>query len=124
MTPIQERHQLVELIEEAVRSGARKSRACSEASLSVRTLQRWQIDPDKLKEDARSKAFRPEPVNKLNAVERCKPSWMFVTRLRWQTYLRRKLFHAWLTERGVFGVRIVVLSNSQKAWTKQETGSC
>lgn len=69
MTPIQERHQLVELIEEAVRSGARKSRACSEASLSVRTLQRWQIDPDKVKEDARSKAFRPEPVNKLNAVE-------------------------------------------------------
>jgi len=38
LTPIQERHQLVELIEEAVRSGARKSRACSEASLSVRTL--------------------------------------------------------------------------------------
>lgn len=57
MTPIQERHQLVELIEEAVRSGARKSRACSEARVCVRTLQRWQIDSGKVKEDARSKAF-------------------------------------------------------------------
>ena len=69
MTPIQERHQLVELIEEAVRSGARKSRACSEARVCVRTLQRWQIDSGKVKEDARSKALRPEPVNKLHAVE-------------------------------------------------------
>ena len=69
MITIQDRRQLVELIDEAVRGGARKSRACSEASLSVRTLQRWRTEPGQVKEDGRTTAYRAEPKNKLNAVE-------------------------------------------------------
>ena len=57
------------LIQEAVTAGARRSMACAELQISERTLRRWtkggQVHPDQ-----RPLAARPEPVNKLSAVER------------------------------------------------------
>jgi putative transposase len=41
LTSILEREQLVMWIDEAVAMGARRWRACAEAELSLRTLQRW-----------------------------------------------------------------------------------
>lgn len=54
------------MIDEAVESGARQSRACEELDLSERTLQRWRHAP----EDGRPGAQRPVPANKLSEAER------------------------------------------------------
>jgi len=54
------------LIDEAVQSGARQSRACEALGLNVRTLQRWRHTP----EDRRPDAARPVPANKLSEAER------------------------------------------------------
>lgn len=56
-------------IDEAVAAGARRWRACAEAELSLRTLQRW-VDGAMVKTDARTTTVRPAPMNKLSAVER------------------------------------------------------
>lgn len=37
--------------------------------MSIRTLQRWQVGPDTIKEDARPIAERPAPMNKLSPTE-------------------------------------------------------
>lgn len=50
-------------------AGARRWRACAEAELSLRTLQRW-VDEGTVKRDARTTAVRPVPMNKLSAGER------------------------------------------------------
>ena len=59
----------VKLINDAISAGARQHKACEVVGLSVRTLQRWQVDgcvfPDK-----RPIAIRQAPVNKLNDDER------------------------------------------------------
>lgn len=68
MTPFPERQQLVGWINEATQAGARKTRACTEVGLSVRTLQRW-TENDDVKTDARTTTVRPEPANKLSAAE-------------------------------------------------------
>lgn len=81
MTPFPERQHLKHLIMAAVTAGARKSRACEVAGISIRTLQRWACDGDgELRQDLRPHALRPEPGNKLTEVERqqiittcCKP---------------------------------------------------
>jgi putative transposase len=49
-------------------AGARRWRACAEAELSLRTLQRW-VDGGAVKADARTTTTRPEPMNKLSALE-------------------------------------------------------
>src|SRR5690606_1822695 len=56
-------------INEAVAAGARQARACDEAGISVRTLQRWCEGGD-VKADGRPDALRPTPVNKLSQAER------------------------------------------------------
>jgi putative transposase len=68
LTSILEREQLVRWIDEAVVAGARRWRACAEAELSLRTLQRW-VDGALVKTDARTTAVRPTPMNKLSALE-------------------------------------------------------
>ena len=68
MTPFPERQQLVGWINEATGAGACKTRACIEAGLTLRTLQRW-TENDDVKTDARTTIVRPEPANKLSAVE-------------------------------------------------------
>ena len=59
----------VELINEAVASGARRYRACVEMGITVRTLQRW-TQAGETKSDGRPQARRPEPKNKLKQEER------------------------------------------------------
>lgn len=44
MTSISERSQVMDLVAEAVKAGARQDRACEVIALSRRTLQRWQKD--------------------------------------------------------------------------------
>lgn len=65
------RRQAVELIQEAVQSGARRAKACAALNLSERTDQRWRQDGE-VKADGRPLAERPEPSNKLSAEERAR----------------------------------------------------
>lgn len=69
-----DRQMAAELIEEAVRNGARKRLACRELGFDIRTHQRWHRDGE-LHGDARCEAVRPEPGNKLSAVERAAVLW-------------------------------------------------
>jgi len=64
-----ERQNLVKLIEEATQSGARKWRACEEAGVSIRTLQRW-TRTGQVAEDQRPVINRAAPTNKLSDKER------------------------------------------------------
>lgn len=64
-----DRQRAVELINEAVESGARKSRSCEEMGISIRTYQRW-MQGGELKSDGRPDAIRPEPDHKLTRLER------------------------------------------------------
>ena len=59
----------VELVNEAVLSGARKQMACNEIDITIRTFQRWTTSGG-LKIDGRADAERPVPHNKLTAEER------------------------------------------------------
>lgn len=63
-----DRREALQLIEEAVTAGARRAPACAELGFSLRTLQRWQHNP----EDQRPTAQRPVPANKLSPEERCR----------------------------------------------------
>ncbi len=56
-------------MKEATQAGARKTRAGTEAGLTLPTLQRW-IQEDGVKVDARTTTVRPAPANKLSAAER------------------------------------------------------
>jgi transposase InsO family protein len=56
-----------ELVEHAVKDGARRARACAELGLRVRTLQRWQRE--QWREDLRA-GPRRAPGNRLDAQER------------------------------------------------------
>ncbi len=69
MTSLPDRQQIVALIAEANRSGARLAKACALLNLSVRTYQRWVTD-EVVREDQRPVVPRPEPSNKLTAKER------------------------------------------------------
>ena len=57
------------LIQEAVTAGARRSMACAELQISERTLRRW-TKGGQIHADQRPFVQRPEPRNKLSAVER------------------------------------------------------
>ena len=63
-----EREQWVQWIDEAVQAGARLAPACAEADISIRTHQRWTRNPD-VCADARPRASRPTPSNKLSEAE-------------------------------------------------------
>ena len=63
------RIQAVELISEAVLSGAARFKACAELEISVRTYQRWIVEGG-VKSDGRPSAHRPVPKNKLSNEER------------------------------------------------------
>jgi transposase InsO family protein len=64
-----DRQEACALIHEAVANGARRHRACAEAGIARRTLERWTRD-GAVKSDGRPTAARPAPVNKLTAAER------------------------------------------------------
>lgn len=63
----EERIEVMSLVEEARRSGARRSQACEIMGISARTLQRWEQPENQ--EDGRLEAVH-EPKNKLTELER------------------------------------------------------
>ncbi len=65
------RKKVVELIAEAVKSGARLSIACEEAEISTRTYNRWVASHNRNNDyiDQRTFAIHPEPHNKLKSEE-------------------------------------------------------
>lgn len=69
MISLLERQKIVQWIEEAVTSGARKHKACEVADISIRTLQRWCCAEGVLG-DQRPLAIRPVSKNKLSELER------------------------------------------------------
>lgn len=66
MINVPDRDEAMQLINEAVKAGARQRRACEELQVSVRTVQRWRHKP----EDGRPKALHDTPSNKLSEEER------------------------------------------------------
>ena len=66
---VSDRTAAVTLIEEAVRSGARRYKACEELRISIRTLQRWTVG-EEVRADGRDGMPRPAPRNKLSEAER------------------------------------------------------
>lgn len=56
----------MELIDEAIGSGARQGPACAVLGLSLRTIQRWRTRPS----DGRPGARHEQPANKLSEAER------------------------------------------------------
>jgi putative transposase len=71
MTRLSERRMILQWVDEAVASGARRQVACDRIGLSVRTLQRWRSAAGPIQHDGRSdRAW--EPSNKLRPEERAK----------------------------------------------------
>ncbi|WP_323011161.1 helix-turn-helix domain-containing protein [Paracoccus sp. (in: a-proteobacteria)] len=64
-----DRQTAVALINDAITAGARRAKACAELEISDRTLRRW-TKGGQIHADQRPIAARPEPANKLSAVER------------------------------------------------------
>jgi len=56
----------MQLIDEAVQQGARRSSACEQLGLSVRSIQRWRLSP----QDRRTQVQRAAPPNRLTDAER------------------------------------------------------
>ena len=73
MTVLSRRQQIVGLVDEAVASGARRSRACQVIGMSVRTLQRWRaFGETAVAADRRPTAVRVAPAHRLTAAERAR----------------------------------------------------
>ncbi len=71
MIPLADRIQAVKLINQAVLSGARKSKACDELGISVRTYQRWYGGRNgDIHCDRRPNAKRPMPAHALKLEEK------------------------------------------------------
>ena len=68
MTSHEERKQVITLLNESVKAGARQAKACEVLGLSERTLQRWQTR-DTVRCDQRS-LRQYQPAHKLTATER------------------------------------------------------
>jgi putative transposase len=65
LTEEQERQRILGLYEEAIQSGARKSKACEILDINTRTISRWSGNPDG---DKRS-MVKKEPANKMSGKE-------------------------------------------------------
>ena len=69
MISLRDRQNCIELIHEAVASGAALNRACSVLEVHQKTYRRW-LKNGAVQEDGRPSATRPEPSNKLTVEER------------------------------------------------------
>jgi putative transposase len=71
MIGVSDRMKAIELINEAVQSGARLEKACEVLGIHDRTYKRWvgQLKETNSVEDGRPNAIRPEPANKLSEAE-------------------------------------------------------
>jgi putative transposase len=68
-----DRHIAINLIDEAVTSGARYVKACAVLEVDVRTLQRWKkalVDQCNLEDGRKAAAAERTPANKLSDEER------------------------------------------------------
>ncbi len=65
MTEIEEKKEIVKLIREAVKFGARKQKACATTNIPIRTLERWENNPI----DDKRKTVKNIPPNKLSEEE-------------------------------------------------------
>ena len=70
MISVHDRREAVQLINEAVSSGARLFMACQETGVCRRTYRRWLDVAGEVKVDARPQAVRPLPANALSEAER------------------------------------------------------
>ncbi|MBQ0685569.1 transposase [Providencia rettgeri] len=68
--PYSRRLKLVTLVNEAVRKGATKIKACATVGLSIRTFQRWTQNSGEVTSDMRQQPRQHEPHNKLSEAER------------------------------------------------------
>jgi len=71
LTSSSDRIKVIEVIDEAIASGARQFKACEVVGISERTLQRWRKDGAETR-DKRPEAVRPVPANKLTESEKTK----------------------------------------------------
>lgn len=69
LTPFLERQNIISLVNEAVRNGARKTQACQCIGVSIRTLQRWG-EGEATKSDRRPDFAGRLPRNKLSEAEK------------------------------------------------------
>lgn len=70
MISLEDRTVLAQDIGNAHRDGARLERACAEAGITVRTLQRWKADGGLVAGDRRPGAVRPTPLHALSIDEK------------------------------------------------------
>ncbi len=70
MISLEDRQRIARWVEEAHRDGARLQRACAEAGIIVRTLQRWKRAEGLEHGDRRPQAVRPAPAHALSEAER------------------------------------------------------
>ena len=70
MTSLEDRQSIARAVDEAHRGGARLRRACAEAGITLRTLQRWKGSSGLARGDRRPQAVRPTPAHALSEAER------------------------------------------------------
>lgn len=70
MTSLEDRQSIARAVDEAHRGGARLRRACAEAGITLRTLQRWKGSSGLERGDRRPQAVRPTPAHALSEAER------------------------------------------------------
>jgi len=72
MIGLEDRQALARDIDQAHTNGARFEMACEVAGISLRSLQRWQAEEGRIREDGRPCAVRPIPAHALSEEERAK----------------------------------------------------
>jgi putative transposase len=73
MTSCTLRTQIIDLVDECIRHGARQSKACQVIDISVRTLQRWQVDAANQRPQGDLRTGRVQtPANQFTQLERDK----------------------------------------------------
>lgn len=112
MTQPELRKKVVELIAEAVKSGARLSIACEEVEISTKTYNRWIKSYNKNNEyiDKRTIATHPEPHSKLTLEE--KQEILNIINLPEFSSLPPSKIVPILADRGIYSIRIIFLSSA------------
>lgn len=70
MTTLTQRNTILDVVDEAVRQGARYKKACHVIGIAASTLRRWRPRGKGVKVDGRPEAQRPIPARRLSAEER------------------------------------------------------
>ena len=70
MSTLAQRHEILDIVDEAVRDGARHSRACHVVGIAPSTLRRWRPESDVVEQDKRPTAIKPVQTKQLSEEER------------------------------------------------------